>query len=223
MYISTPVDDAAAAVDRFFRCLDDAEAWLSSSRLRLNPAKTQVLWLGSKYQLLKLNIQDVPVLATSVKIVNSARNLGVVTISDHVTVVCRSVYYQLRQLRTIARSLSEDAKKTIVQSFVSCRLDYCNALLYGISGGLIQRLQSVQNAAARLVTGARRRDHITPVLRQLHWLPVKHRIDFKLAVLVYKSLHALAPPHLSDDCPNSSLRWDVGTSGRPTFTRVPCR
>jgi len=83
---------------------------------------------------------------------------------------------------------------------VSCRLDYCNALLCGISGGLIQRLQSVQNAAARLITGARPRDHITPVLRQFHWLPVKQRIDFKLAVMVYKSLHDFAPPYLSEDC-----------------------
>jgi len=99
----------------------------------------------------------------------------------------------------IVRSLSDDTKKTLVQSSVSCRLDYCNALLFGVSGGLIQRLQSVQNAAARLVTGAPRRDHITPVLRQLHWLPVKQRIDFKLAVLVSKSLHGLAPTYLLDD------------------------
>jgi len=90
---------------------------------------------------------------------------------------------------------------------VSCRLDYCNALLYGISGGLIQRLQSVQNAAARRINGASRRDHITPVLGQLHWLPVKQKTDFKLAVLVYKSLHGLAPPYLSDDC---QLVTDVG-------------
>ena len=93
-------------------------------------------------------------------------------------------------------------RQELVQSFVSCRLD-CNALLFGVSGGLIQRLQSVQNAAARLVTGAYRRDHITPVLR----LPVKHRIDFKLAVLVYKSLHGFAPPYLSDNC---QLVKDVG-------------
>ena len=104
------------------------------------------------------------------------------------------------------RSLSDDAKKTLVQSFVSCRLDYCNALLFGISGGLIQRLQSVQNAAARLVTGAPRRDHITPVLRQLHGCLVKQKIDVKL-VLVYKSLHGVAPPYLSDDC---QLVTDMG-------------
>jgi len=93
---STSVDDAAATVDHFSRCLDDVEAWLSSSRLRLNPDKTQVLWLGSKFQLLKVDIQDVPVLTTSVKIVDTARDLGVVinsglTMSDHVTAVCRSV------------------------------------------------------------------------------------------------------------------------------------
>jgi len=66
--------DAAAAVDRFSGCLDDVEAWLSSRRLRLNPAKMQVLWLGSKYQLIKLSIQDVPVLSASIRIVDTARD-----------------------------------------------------------------------------------------------------------------------------------------------------
>ena len=82
-------------------------------------------------------------------------------------------YNQLRQLRPVVRSLSVNATKTLVQAFISCRLDYCNSLLFGISDGLLRRLQSVQNAVARLVTGARRCDHITPVLRQLHWLPVR--------------------------------------------------
>jgi len=64
----------------------------------------------------------------------------------------------------------------------------------------MQRLQAVQNAAARLITGARRRDHISPVLRQLHWLPVRQRVQFKLAVLVFKALHGQAPQCLADDC-----------------------
>ena len=87
---------------------------------------------------------------------------------------------------------------------MTCRLDYYNVLLSGISGGLIQRLQSVQNAAAWLVTDALRRDHITPVLRQLHWLPVKQTIDFKLAVLVYKSLHGTCRTTV-----NSSRTWGI--------------
>ena len=72
--------------------------------------------------------------------------------------------------------------------------------MYGIADGLMQWLQAIQNAAARLITGARRRDHISPVLRQLQWLPVRQRVQFKLAVLVFKALHRQAPQCLMDDC-----------------------
>ena len=85
-------------------------------------------------------------------------------------------------------------------SFVSSRLDYCNSLLFGVTDSLVQRLQAVQNAAARLVSGTRRSEHITPVLRQLHWLPVRQRIEFKMAVLVYKALNGFSPQYLADDC-----------------------
>ena len=114
--------------------------------------------------------------------------------------VCRAGYNQLRQLRSVARSLSVHATKTLVQAFISCHLDYYNSLLYGINDGLLRRLQSVQNAAARMVTGAGRRDHITPVLRRLHWLPVRHRVVFKVAGLVHQSLDGVAPAYLIDDC-----------------------
>jgi len=67
----------------------------------------------------------------------------------------------------------------------------------------MSRLQSAQNAAARLVSGARRYDHITPVLQELHWLPVpavQRRVDFKMATLVYLSLSGMAPAYLTADC-----------------------
>ena len=101
---------------------------------------------------------------------------------------------------TTVASARDDAAKLTVQSFVSTHLDYCNSLMYGIADGLMQRLQAVQNAAARLITSARRRDHISPVLRQLHWLPVRQRVQFKLTVLVFKALHGQAPQCLTDDC-----------------------
>ena len=87
-----------------------------------------------------------------------------------------------------------------MHAFVACRLDYCNSLLHRITDSLFRRLQSIQSAAARLITGTRRRDHISPVLRDLHWLPVRRRVDYKLALLVYKLLHGLVPPYLADDC-----------------------
>ena len=73
------------------------------------------------------------------------------------------------------------------------RLDHCNALLYAITDNLYRRLQSIQNAAARLLTGTKRRDHISPVLSRLHWLPVKQRVVFKLAIIVFQSLRGETP------------------------------
>jgi len=87
-----------------------------------------------------------------------------------------------------------------VHAFIACRLNYCNSLLHGITDSLFLRLQSVQNAAARLITGTWRQGHITTVLRDLHWLPVRRRVNYRLGLLVYKSLHGLAPSYLADDC-----------------------
>ena len=96
--------------------------------------------------------------------------------------------------------VTTDAAKTLAQTFVGGRLDYCNSLLYCVSGELLRRLQSVQNAAARFITGTRKYDHITPVLRNLHWLPVRQRIIFKIVTLMYRCLNGLAPSYLAADC-----------------------
>jgi len=212
VYLSVPITEAATAVDQLSQCVANVSAWLSSSRLRLNSSKSLVIWLGGKHQVTKVSADCVPILSTTVPIVESVRDLGLVLDSQlimcaHVNSVCRSAYYQLRQLRPVVCSLSADAAWTVVQAFVSSRLDYCNSVIYGAADGLIQRLQAVQNAAARLVTETRMLDHISPVLRQLHWLPVRQRVTLKLAVLIFKALHGLAPRYLADDC---QLVTDIG-------------
>jgi len=109
-------------------------------------------------------------------------------------------------------SLTLEAAKTLVHAFVSSCLDYCNSLLYEIGDGLLTKLQTVQNAALRVVTGTRKFDHISLVLRQLHWLPIRQRITFKLAMITFKCLHGLAPSYLADVCtPVSSVvgRWQL--------------
>ena len=107
----------------------------------------------------------------------------------------------LRQLQLLVRSMSSAAINTLVQTVILCCLDYCNSLLYAITDGLMSRLQSVQNAAARLVSGARRYDHITLVLQELHWLLVQYRVDFKMpSTLFYLSLSGIAPAYLAANC-----------------------
>ena len=137
----------------------------------MNPDKTQMIWLGSRQQLAHVDNEPVHLLdGTVIELSTSVRNLGVtfdstMTMASHVSAVTRSCFYQLRQLRVIRRSLTDDAAATLVHALVSSRVDYCNALLYGSSGLVTRKLQAVLNAAARLVTGLQRYDHITPALR----------------------------------------------------------
>jgi len=100
----------------------------------------------------------------------------------------------------IIQSLTPTVAQALVQAFISCRLDYCNLLRYENADSQLRRLQSVLNAAARLITGMRCTEHIMPVLRSLHWLPIRQRILFKLALLVHKCLKGCAPAYLAADC-----------------------
>jgi len=139
----------------------------------------------------RLDMATVP-LSSSKRVQETARDLDVVidsrlSLSDHVAAVCLSGYYQLRQLRPVVRCSSEDAAKS-------------RPLLLVAWITVTRCLQSVQNAAVRLVAGTRRCDHIWPVLRQLHWLPVRQRVVFKIATLVHQSLSGNAPGYLADDC-----------------------
>jgi hypothetical protein len=122
------------------------------------------------------------------------------TMRAHVQRICRSSFYQLRQLRSVRPSLSETSCSALVHAFITSRLDYCNSLLAGIGDGLhdlIAQLQSVMRVAARLVLRRRKFDPISADIRdRLHWLPIRSRIDFKLGLLVYKCLHGNAPPYL---------------------------
>jgi len=93
------------------------------------------------------------------------------TLSAHVAALCRSGYYQLRQLCPLVQSMTVEAARTATAAFISCRLDYCNSRLYGLPDTLSRKLQSVQNATARLITGTRRSDHISPVLRDFIGYP----------------------------------------------------
>jgi len=161
---------------------------------------------------------------TVVTVVDSARNLGVIinsqlSLDAHITAVCRSGYYQLWQLLLKTGSLSADAAKTLLQAFISSRVDYCNTILHGVSDWLMRRLQSVQNAAAWLITGTPRRDHISPILRQLHWLPVCHWVTFKIAVLVFQCLTGQTSAYLADGC---QLTSNIGTRRLRSMDTAMC-
>ena len=115
----------------------------------------------------------------------------------HVSCICRSSFYHLRNLSRIRKYLTKESAELAVHAFVTSKLDYCNALLYGLPKYQLQRLQYVQNTAARVVLQVSKFQHITPVLFELHWLPIQYRIIFKILLLVYKLLNGTSPSYLA--------------------------
>jgi hypothetical protein len=194
-------------------CLDDVSTWMCANRLQLNTSKTEVIWCATPRRQQQLPTADLRVGSDYVRPSKCVRNLGIfidsdVTMRTHVTRTVASCFATLRQLRTVRRSVSDPVFRTMVVSLVLSRLDYGNATLAGIPAYQHHRLQSVMNAAAKLIHRRRRYDHVTPLLHDLHWLKSQERVDFKLAVTVYKCLHGLAPQYLV----NSIQR--VAESGR---------
>jgi len=131
------------------------------------------------------------------------RNLGVIfdksmSFSSHVKSVVRCCFFNLRNIAKIRSVVSKEELEMLVHAFISSRLDYCNALYTCFNKSSMDKLQVVQNAAARLLAKTNRRSHITHVLKALHWLPISFRVQFKILTITYRALHRQAPSYIQD-------------------------
>ena len=147
------------------------------------------------------NTQNMLLCNTIIELSDKVRDLGVIldkelNLRQHVNDTCEKAISAIRSISRIRKYMSQSNKR-IVNAFVISRIDYCNNILYGLPTVEHKKLQRVQNIAARLITGSNRRDHITPVLKNLHWLPIKLRITFKILLLIYKILNGQSPTYLT--------------------------
>ena len=131
------------------------------------------------------------------------RNLGSwfdhnLEMSSHLSKQCASAFYHLHNISRIRKFLNTDTTKALVDTFVTSRVDYCNSLLYSLPASHLNKVQRVLNAAARLVFRAPRYCRITPLLYELHWLPVRQLISFKILQFVFKAIHGFAPTYLRE-------------------------
>jgi len=195
---------------------------MTSNRRKLNADKTEFIWLGTRQQLAKITLSVLQLKDQILTPLKKIRSLGIVfdgelEMDAHAGNVVQTCFYQLRQLRSVRRSLTLDARRTHAAAFISSRVDYCNAVVfYGVSSQVTRRLQMVLNADARLVVSAGKYDHITLAIRDvLHWLPVPQRILFKMAFTAFDSIRGTGPAYFKDVCISVS---DV--SGRPNFRSV---
>ena len=183
-------------------CLSGIDKWMSINRLKLNKVKTKLLYLFSEYN----PQQSLPPLCSGTDVIkpsSNARNIGVIfnttmSMLPHVNDVCKSAFYHCHTISHIRKYLLMQTTDILIHAFVTSKLDHWNSLLYNVPKNIIKKLQSVQNAPGRLITCARRCDYITPILFDLHWLPVSEQINFKILLLTFKALHQQSPTYIQD-------------------------
>jgi hypothetical protein len=204
IYIFFPPAEGVNAITRMEDCIQDVRVWMEQNFLKLNDSKTEFIVISKNHNasLLK-DVKSLQIGNECIKSVPSARNIGAVIdshldMSDHIDAVCRACYMHLRHIGQIRPYLTENAASKIIHALISSKLDSFNSLLYGLPDVCLHRLQLVQNTAARIIKQCKKYDHITPILYSLHWLPVKERIEYKIVLLTFKSMHDMAPLYISE-------------------------
>jgi hypothetical protein len=199
LYIATRSDDD---IKRLEECTVAVRDWFTRNGMLLNPDKSEVLLIARRTNAERFSQgSGVCVAGSNIAYAVQLKSLGItldqqLSFDQHTASVVKSSNFNIRALRHIRPMLDRSVANTIACSIVSTRLDYCNSLLFGMSAKNIQKLQRIQNALARVVTGSRRRAHIKPVLRDLHWLPVAQRIEYKIALITHKVLANGQPEYL---------------------------
>ena len=204
LYASGLLCDLPLIIQNTQSCVSELKDWMTQNKLKLNEDKSEMILITPPKLQNHISLPtSINLIDSTITLSQSARNLGVtldqnLSFQQHVSNVCRICFLELRRISSIRHLLSEDTTKTLVCAFVLSRLDYCNALLSGSPSHLINRLQKVQNHAARLIFRSSKYDHITPLLCSLHWLPVQQRISYKIACLCFKSIESSCPEYLTD-------------------------
>ena len=194
LYITFPPTDHTQALARMEACVQDVKAWLCDNGLVMNDNKSQAIVIRSSSLRMPTSLTRVNICGQFVDTSPVIRDLGFtidsnLTMTSQVSSVCRSAYYHLSRIAKIRDSVSTTVCKSLIHihGLVTSRIDYGNAILFGISDRHLHCLEMVQRSAARIVMQIRR--SMTTILRQLHWLPVRKRIEYKLLVLVHRALY----------------------------------
>ena len=161
-----------------------------------------MIWCASTRRQHQLPTTPLIVGSDAVVPVRSVRDLGIhldsdLTMRTHIAKTISGCFAVLRQIRSIRRSITRPVLQSLVAALVLSKLDYGCAVLAGLPNEQLNRLQTVLNAAVRLIFSARKFDHVTPLLQELHWLRVPERVTFRLATLAYRCQHSTAPPYLA--------------------------
>ena len=202
LYVSFAPSGSTSSLGVLSGAFSGMLSWMGSGRLLLGPSGAGFLLIGAGRRRLKFSrLTALSLGGGIIPVGSSARGLGFVfgsgmSFTDRIDSLSGSCHFHIRDIRRIRHLLPLSAATALANSLVSSKLDYCNSLYNGISQANLNKIQRIQNTLARVVTNTSKFEHITPILKKLHWLPIKQRIDYKLCLLTYKTLQIQQPTYL---------------------------
>ncbi len=205
LYLSFKPDTPGDMVFTKYRmeaCIQDIYNWLTMNMLKMNSEKTEILLIQSCHRQ-QVILDSLTVGDKNVTTTNNARNIGCIfdsslKLEKQISNITKQAFFELRNVSKVRDYLDKKSLEIITHAFVTNRLDSNNSLLVGLPDCLIRKLQYVQNSTARMITRTQKFEHITPILKDLHWLPVAQCISFKILLFTYKCVNNLAPSYLCD-------------------------
>ena len=223
-----PVSSLQIEVKETGSCIATVKVWMHENKLLLNEPKTEYMILGKASNIRAL-IKP-PLIINDFEILPSreAMNLGVIfddelTLSNHVSSLCNRMFGQIRSICLYRKYMTVEVASQLMVSLVLSKIDYCNSLLAGLPDNLLNKLQRVQNCAAKVCLNKKKYDHVTPLLITLHWLPVKERIEYKVATLCFKYFDGSLPLYLSDLLKKPLKVRELRSSKDETLLFVPLK
>ena len=206
LYLSFDFLDSTSQSDclvKLQQCVSKIKNWMTCKKLKLNDDKTEIMFISSRYYQRFVKLKNFTFDNLEIKPSVAVRNIGVIfdntmSMTNQVTSICKAAHFHLRNIGRIRKLITYDACEKLIHAFVSSRLDCGNATLYGLPDKQYKKLQRMFNIAARILTLSPYSQHITPILKSLHWLPVEKRVQYKIILLTFKSLHGMAPPYLRE-------------------------
>ena len=214
--------------DNITHCAEAVNRWFLENGLLLNPSKTEATVFGTRSQIAKHQDIQPTFSNTAINLSSTVKILGVkldstLSMDSQTAEIVRSANFHIRALRHIRPFLTKELANTIACGIVNSRLDYCNSLLYGTSSKNLTSLQRIQNNLARVVCNSSYRTSSKPLLKSLHWLPVKERIVYKIAIITYNCVTTKTPSYLSDLLQIHMPSRNMRSSGNRTLVLHRCR
>ena len=194
LYSSFKLNDFNDSLNEMSNCAVEVNDWMVCNKLKMNTDKTEVMLCGTSAKLSNINAESVDVCDDTVCFSRNIKDLGFImnqnfNLQAHISHIRQKCYFELRKISQFRPFINEKSTTQLVISLVISKIDYCNCLFYRMSEDNFHRLQLLQNHAARIITKAPKRSDSLLLLKKLHWLPIKQRVSYKVALMVFKCLN----------------------------------